>query len=65
MNEILYVISYHILLLVAVGVEPEGAHALGLFLGIHSVDCYEELVRHGLAHQTSHVIGFEIELEFV
>ena len=57
--------SYHILLLVAVCVDPEGTHALSLLLRVHAVDCNEELVRHCLAHEAPHVIGFEIELEFV
>ena len=56
--------SYHILLLVAVSVESEGAHALRLLLRVHLVDGDEELVRDGLAHQAPHVVGFEIELQF-
>ena len=56
--------SYHILLLVAVSVESEGAHALRLLLRIHLVDGDEELVRDGLAHQAPHVVGLEIELQF-
>ena len=58
------VMSYHILLLVAVSVESEGAHALRLLLRIHLVDGDEELVRDGLAHQAPHVVGLEIELQF-
>ena len=58
------VMSYHILLLVAVSVESEGAHALRLLLRIHLIDGDEELVRDGLAHQAPHVVGLEIELQF-
>ena len=55
--------TYQILLLVAVCVDSESTR-LGLLLRVHAVDCYEELVSHGLAHEAPHVIRFEIELKF-